>query len=254
MYVMEMIVLGSGTSVPHPKRGSAGYLVCSGGRSILVDVGLGTLQKLAALGISLAVPDAAAFTHLHLDHTAELAPLLFALRNPGFARTKMLTLLGAPGIRDFYARLRRMYGVWVEPLDYPLEIVEIDGRPVSLGGFTLWAFPVSHTPQSVAYRVEDPADGKTIVFSGDTDVCEGLVEAARGADLAVFECSFPDGRKAEGHLTAGEAGEIASRSGAKRLLLTHFYPECDGEDILGQCRNRYAGEILLAEDLLRVTV
>lgn len=251
---MEMIVLGSGTAVPHPERGSAGYLVRGGGRTILVDAGPGTLQKLAALGISVAEPDAAAFTHLHLDHTAELAPLLFALRNPGIGRTKTLTLLGAHGFRDFYARLRRMYGAWVEPLDYPLEIEEIDIRPVSLGGFLLRAFPVSHTPQSVAYRVEDPTDGKAVAFSGDTDICEGLVDAARGADLAVFECSFPDGRKVEGHLTPREAGEIASRSGAKRLLLTHFYPECEGEDILGQCRKTYSGEILLAEDLLRLSV
>ena len=251
---MDMIVLGSGTGVPHPKRGSAGYLIHAGGRMILVDVGLGTLQKLAVLGISLAEPDAAAFTHLHLDHTAELAPLLFALRNSGIGRTKALTLLGAPGFADFVGRLRRLYGTWVEPLNYPLEIRELDGGPVSLGGFTLRAFPVFHTPQSVAYRVEDPADGKSIAFSGDTDRCEGLIEAARHADLAVFDCSYPDGRKVEGHLTPGEAGEIASRSGAKRLLLTHFYPECDGEDIVGQCRNRFAGEILLAEDLLRVTV
>lgn len=251
---MEMIVLGSGTAVPHPERGSAGYLVRGGGRTILVDVGLGTLRTLAALGISLVEPDAAAFTHLHLDHTAELAPLLFALRNPGIGRTKTLTLLGAFGFRDFYARLRRMYGAWVEPLDYRLEIEEIDARPVSLGGFSLRAFPVSHTPQSVAFRVEDPADGKAMAFSGDTDVCEGLVDAARGADLAVFECSFPDDRKVEGHLTPGEAGEIAARAGAKRLLLTHFYPECEGEDILGQCRKTYSGEILLAEDLLRVSV
>jgi ribonuclease BN (tRNA processing enzyme) len=81
-----------------------------------------------------------------------------------------------------------------------------------------------------------PANGKSIAFSGDTDVCEGLVEAARDANLAVFESSFPDGQKAVGHLTPGEAGEIASRSNAERLLLTHFYPECEGEDIFVQCR------------------
>lgn len=251
---METIVLGSGTSVPHPRRGSSGYLIRRGGVTLLVDAGLGTLQKLAVLGVSLAEPDAVAFTHLHLDHTAELAPLLFGLRNPGIGRTKKLTLLGAPGFRDFYARLRRMYGGWVEPLDYPLEVEEVEDRLYPLGDLVLSAFPVAHTPQSVAFRVEDPGAGKTVVFSGDTDVCEGLVAAARKADLAVFECSFPEGRKVEGHLTPGEAGELAARAGAKRLLLTHFYPECEGEDILGQCRKAYPGEILLAEDLLRVSV
>jgi len=251
---MEVTVLGSGTAVPHPERGSAGYLIRGGGRSALVDLGPGTLRTLAAIGVSPSDPEAVAFTHLHLDHTAELAPLLFALRNPGIGRTKPLTLLGAQGFREFYARLRRMYGPWVEPLAYPLEIEEVDRRPVSFGGFTLRAFPVLHTPQSVAFRVEDPSTGRTVTFSGDSDRCDGLVDAARGADLAVFECSFPDGRKVEGHLTPGEAGEIASRAGAKRLLLTHFYPDCEGEDLLGQCRRTYGGEILLAEDRLRIAV
>ncbi len=251
---MECVVLGSGTAVPHPRRGSAGNLVRHAGCTVLVDTGLGTLQKLAVLGISLAEPDAVAFTHLHLDHTAELAPLLFSLKNAGIGRRKELTLLGAPGFRDFYDRLRRAYGPWVEAGDYPLVIEEISGRPVSLGSLVLSAVPVSHTPQSVAYRLEEPEAGKAIAFSGDTDVCAGLVAAARSVDVAVFECSFPNERKVEGHLTPREAGEVAAAARVKRLVLTHFYPECEGADILGQCRETYSGEIILAEDLLRLAV
>ncbi|MGA7105501.1 MAG: MBL fold metallo-hydrolase [Candidatus Deferrimicrobiaceae bacterium] len=251
---MECIVLGSGTAVPHPRRGSAGHMVRHGGCTLLVDAGLGTLQKLAVLGVSLAAPDAVAFTHLHLDHTAELAPLLFSLRNAGIGRRKALTLLGAPGFLDFYERLRWVYGSWVEGGEYPLLVKEISGRPVSLGSLVLTAVPVSHTPQSVAYRVEDPEAGKAVAFSGDTDVCEGLVESARNADVAVFECSFPNERKVEGHLTPGEAGEVAAEARVKRLVLTHFYPECEGSDILGQCRETFSGEVILAEDLLRISV
>jgi ribonuclease BN (tRNA processing enzyme) len=251
---MECVVLGSGTAVPHPRRGSAGHLLRHGGCTLLIDAGLGTLQKLAVLGVSLAAPDAVAFTHLHLDHTAELAPLLFSLKNAGIGRSKALTILGAPGFRDFYERLRRTYGSWVEAGDYPLRVEEISARPLSLGSLVLTAVPVVHTSHSVAYRVEDPGTGKVAAFSGDTDVCEGLVAAARNADLAVFECSFPNERKAEGHLTPREAGEIASWARVKRLVLTHFYPECEGADILGQCRETYAGEIILAEDLLRIRV
>lgn len=251
---MECVVLGSGTAVPHPRRGSAGYLLRHAGCTVLVDAGLGTLQKLAVLGVSPAEPDAVAFTHLHLDHTAELAPLLFSLRNAGVGRRKALTLLGAPGFRDFYERLRRTYGSWVEAEGYPLLVEEISVRPVSLGSLVITAVPVSHTPQSVAYRVEDPETGKSVAFSGDTDVCGGLVAAARNADVGVFECSFPDERKVEGHLTPREAGEMASAARVRRLVLTHFYPECEGADILGRCRETYAGEIILAEDLLRVAV
>src|SRR3972149_3518987 len=70
---MECFVLGWGAAVPHPRRGPAGHLLRHGGCTLLIDAGLGTLQKLAVLGVSLAAPDAVAFTPLHLDHTAELA-------------------------------------------------------------------------------------------------------------------------------------------------------------------------------------
>lgn len=240
--------------MPHPRRGSAGNMVRHGGCTLLVDAGLGTLQKLAVLGVSLAEPDVVAFTHLHLDHTAELAPMLFSLRNTGIGRGKALTLLGAPGFRDFHERLRGTYGSWVEAEDYSLLVEEITSRPVSIGSLVLTAVPVLHTPQSVAFRVEDTETGKVIAFSGDTDVCAGIVTAARNADVAVLECSFPNERKVRGHLTPAEAGELATAARVKKLVLTHFYPECEEADILGQCRKTYSGEIILAEDLLRVPV
>lgn len=251
---MECIILGTGTAVPHPRRGAAGNLVRHRGCTLLIDAGPGTLQKLALLDVSLAEPDAVAFTHLHLDHTAELAPLLFALRNPGVGRGKALSLLGAPGFRDFHDRIRRTYGSWVEERGYSLLVEEVSTRPVSLGPLELTAFPVSHTPQSVAFRVEDTETGKVIAFSGDTDVCPGVVTAARDADVAVFECSFPAGSKVEGHLTPVEAGDLATAARVRRLVLTHFYPECEDADILGQCRETYSGEVILACDLLRISV
>lgn len=251
---MECFILGSGTAVPHPLRGSPGNLVRRTGCTLLVDAGPGTLQKLAALGVSPAEPDAVAFTHLHLDHTAELAPLLFSLKNPEIARRKPLILLGAPGFRDFYDRLRRAYGSWVDAENYPLLVEELSVRPVSLGSLVLTAAPVAHTPQSVAFRVEDPETRRVVAFSGDTDVCEGLVAASRNADVAVFECSFPNEQKVGGHLTPREAGEMATAARVKKLVLTHFYPGCEEADILGQCREAYSGEIVLAHDLLRVPV
>jgi ribonuclease BN (tRNA processing enzyme) len=249
---MELVVLGSGTAVPHPERGSAGYLVRQGGYTFLVDTGLGTLHKLAVLGISLAEPDAVVYTHLHLDHTAELAPMLFALKNTGIGRRRPLVLYGAPGLGDFFGRLCRAYGRWVEPpFDFPFSVEEgVVERGAALGPLEMTAFPVLHTPQSVALRIEDPAGGRVLAFSGDSDVCEGLAAAVRGAD--VVECSCPEGRKVEGHLTPGEAGRIASRAGVRRLVLTHFYPECDGEDVAGQCRKEFGGEIILAADLMRL--
>lgn len=249
---MDVVVLGSGTAVPHARRGGPAVLVREGETSLLVDAGTGTLQKLALLGVSLAALDAAAFTHLHVDHTAELASLLFALRNTGIGRTKPLPLYGGPGFRAFHRKLVRMYGAWLDPLPFPLTVEEAGERAVAVGPLGVTAFPVAHSAASVAYRIEGPG-GKAVAVSGDTDVCEGIVAAARGADLAVLECSFPEGAKAAGHLVPSEAGRIARLAGVRRLVLTHFYPECEGEDIAGPCGREYGGEILLAEDLLRLT-
>jgi ribonuclease BN (tRNA processing enzyme) len=91
-------------------------------------------------------------------------------------------------------------------------------------------------------------------MSGDTDYCQSIVDLAREADLLVLECSFPEGRKVEGHLTPSLAGRIASESHCRRLLLTHLYPVCDSADVVGPCRDIFKGDIILAEDLMRVIV
>ena len=57
-----------------------------------------------------------------------------------------------------------------------------------------------------------------------------------------------------GHLTPSLAGEIASAARVKKLVLTHFYPECDRADISDQCRKTYSGPLILAEDLMRINV
>ena len=112
---------------------------------------------------------------------------------------------------------------------------------------------MTHMSESVGYRIEFK-DGKSMVISGDTDYCKNLVDLAFEADLLVIECSFPDGKKIEGHLTPALAGRIGLESRCKRLLLTHLYPICDQFDILKQCEKVYKGEIILGEDLMRISI
>ena len=64
------------------------------------------------------------------------------------------------------------------------------------------------------------SNGKSIVYSGDTDYCPELIELADNCDLLILECSFPDDMKVEGHLTPSEAGKIAAET--KTNLQTSF--------------------------------
>ncbi len=81
-----------------------------------------------------------------------------------------------------------------------------------------------------------------------------LVGLARDSDLLICESALPDEMKTRGHLTPSLAGQIAEQSRTKKLVLTHFYPECDRVDIESQCRRAYSGPLVLAEDLMRIHV
>jgi ribonuclease BN (tRNA processing enzyme) len=112
--------------------------------------------------------------------------------------------------------------------------------------------PIRHTAQSLGYRLV--GDTGSIAFSGDADECDELVELARDVDVFVCEAATPDGQKLDGHLTPQLTAGYAARANVRRLVLTHFYPECSGHDLRAAAASAFAGELILAEDLQQLTV
>ncbi|MBM4062089.1 MAG: MBL fold metallo-hydrolase [Planctomycetes bacterium] len=248
---MRLTILGSGTAIPVPDRFPAGHLLQHGGAAVLVDCGPGVLRRLAQAGIGPAGLDAVLLTHYHPDHCADLAALLFALRAPTFAGRPPLQVFGAPGLERLVRTLTEAWP-WLQPRGYPLELVELQPGEFPLGPFAVRALPIRHTMQSLGYRFA--AAGGSVAFSGDADECDELVELARDADVFVCDAATPDGQKLDGHLTPGIAGEFARRAGARTLVPTHFYPECEGHDLRAMAAARFGGRVVLAEDLLRLDV
>jgi ribonuclease BN (tRNA processing enzyme) len=244
---MRLTVLGSGTAVPNADRFPAGYAVTHRGGTLLVDLGPGTLRRLPAAGIDLGTVRSVLFTHYHTDHCADVAALLFALRNPRFAGRDPLVLHGAPGLVRLVGKLTEAWP-WLEPRGYELRLVELAPGRHTIDVLTVEAIPIRHTAQSLGYRVGDGAG--TIAFSGDADECDELVDLARDADLFVCDTASPDDQKLDGHLTPGLAAAYAARARTKTLVMTHFYPECDGVDLVAEARRRFAGGIVAAEDLM----
>ena len=108
-------------------------------------------------------------------------------------------------------------------------------------------------------QVSEPRPGQSAAFVMDTRLCDGVAQLAEGVDLLVVEATFleADARLARdhGHLTAAEAARTAAEAGVRRLVLTHFsqrYPDTEGH--LAEARRYFDGEIVLAEDLMRVPV
>jgi len=250
---MRLTILGSGTAIPSLTRGSPGLLVEVAGQSLLFDGGAGTLPRLLGAGVTVLDLDRVFYTHLHPDHTGDLVPLLFALRNPAWQRMKPLYVTGPKGFRAYHEGLVRLYGDWISAKNYDLILEEVLEKVTEGGGFRVIPKEVVHLRHSLCYRVES-ADGKSLVYSGDTTYCDAIIEAARGADLLVLECSAPDEQPMKNHLTPTQAGQIAALAGCRRLVLTHFNPICDEYDIVTPCRKVFGGELILAEDLMRLSV
>jgi ribonuclease BN (tRNA processing enzyme) len=161
--------------------------------------------------------------------------------------------MGGPGFKTFFEKLEKLYGSWIEPQSYHLTVKEISNGPMLYRDFKIFSKPTAHISGSVGYRIEFK-DGKSVAVSGDTDYCQNIVDLGVEVDLLILECSFPEGKKVEGHLIPSLAGRIAMESRCKRLLLTHLYPVCDQFDILKQCSEVYQGEIIVGEDLMRIKI
>jgi len=254
---IRVTILGSGTCVPSLKRSSCSVLMQTGNAVLLFDSGPGTMRRLLETDTTIFDLTGILYSHLHPDHTGELVPLLFATKYPDeTTRQQPLSIVAGRGFAKFFQKLEAAYGKWMMLAPGLVNIVELDNRSPDahhFGDVVVASAPVEHNDESVAFRVTNPA-GCSVVYSGDTDSSESLVDLAKDADLLICESSLPDEMRVPGHLTPSLAGKIATRAGVKKLLLTHFYPPCDQVDIARQCRKTYSGPLLLAEDLMQVDV
>jgi len=252
---MKFTILGSGTAVPRLNRNMSSYLLEVSNNKILFDSGPGTIRQLLNINIDILDIGHIFYTHLHNDHVNDLGAIIWS-NNYGMHRQKTLNLYGPKKFKKYYKMLVRKV---LKPtkLYYDININEMWNNstikiPTKNGDVTIKSIKSKHTDNSISYRIEH--DNKSIVYSGDTDYAKEIIEISKNADLLVLECSFPNNKKVKGHLTPHYCGKIATKANVKKLVLTHFYPECDLFDIKQQCKKEYKGEIVLAKDFMTIMV
>jgi ribonuclease BN (tRNA processing enzyme) len=247
---MEIFLLGSGTAIPVPQHSTAGLILKAGGQQLLFDIGPGTLTRLHLADVECGELDHLLLTHLHPDHTLDLATLLLVYNYaPGAERKRPFEITGCRGLAKFYKRMVDLYPE-VAPSTFELEFRETHRDQFEIGKLRIRTAPTGHTPDSVAYRVED--DEHAVVYSGDAAPQGELAQLAEGADVMVSECSFPAGWPSEDHLNADTLGDIAERAGVKTLVTVHAYPPALEVDLVGQLQSRYRGRIVQGVDGLRI--
>lgn len=200
-----------------------------GERAWLVDGGSGTMQRCARMGVDPRTVDGLFYSHRHPDHCGDLVPLLFALHATRPPRARDLPIWAGEGFTGFLSGLRGVYGRWIDigpPAELRVTELSLSAESrVDLGDLVVRTRPAVHGAGALHLRFE--AEGRSVVFSGDTAASEELIALAEGADLLVCECAGPDDDPIPGHLTPRDVAEIARRARPREIWLTHLYPGVD---------------------------
>ncbi|GLU50456.1 MBL fold metallo-hydrolase [Nocardiopsis ansamitocini] len=241
---MRLTIIGSSGSFPGPTSPASCYLIEAGGFRLLLDLGngaLGTLQRYT----DIYAIDAVYLSHLHADHCFDLCSYWVARTFPEGGPKPRIPVYGPPGVAE---RMAEAYGLDPRPgMRETFDFREIAPGRRGIGPFTAAFDHVNHPVEAFGIRLEH--HGSSFAYSGDTGACDELVELARDTDLFLCEASFQDHKEhpKDMHLTGSEAGEHASRAGARKLLLTHLVPWNDNERTLAEARGTYNGPLGLAQ-------
>ncbi|WP_317056096.1 MBL fold metallo-hydrolase [Roseovarius rhodophyticola] len=225
-------------------------LVQMGGRTLLVDAGLGATRAICDAGLPLTAIDAVLITHMHSDHVMELGPLLHTAWTTGLRQ--QLPIFGPPGLEDYWEG-------FLNAMNYDIALREVDEgrpdfhslftighitdeRPIDLDGVLVTALRNIHPPVADSFALKFQHGADTLVLSGDTEPMPEMIPFARGADLLVHEAMLPEGIQAivdrmgyddatrlidhilRSHSPAAEVGRIAAAAGVGALALNHFVP------------------------------
>jgi len=253
----QTVVLGSCGAWPEPGRACSGFVVEHAEFRIVMDLGYGTLTRLLTLVDSHvgAGIDAVIITHKHPDHMLDLHGL-FRARWFGDRDASPIPLYAPDGV------VQRLQGLEEDDEGAILEIFDWhplpDEQPYDVGPFELSSWSLPHFVPNAGVRLA--ADDLTVAYTGDTGPDPSLAELAYDADLFIAEASDrrqhtdtpPAAHGQRMHLTAHDAGAAAQAAGAKRLLLTHFWPGNDREASRAEATAAFDGEVMIANEGLRI--
>lgn len=220
---MRLTVLGNNGPYPAPGGACSGYLLesDSGNTAILLDCGTGVLARLTER-ISLQKLNAVVLSHLHFDHMSDMLPMHYALQfNPRMKPLHVFAPMQPIEIRSLLSG--NNIDVW------PM-------KETTVGEMKLSFCPVRHPVETFAIAVE--CDGTRMVYTGDSNTDFALELFCDGADMILADSglSSEDYTEQAPHLSAALCGQLAKDTGAKRLLLTHFNPKYNYDDLCDEAR------------------
>jgi ribonuclease BN (tRNA processing enzyme) len=204
----HLVLLGTqGGPNFNPQRNETASALVVDGKPYLVDCGYGALGALRAAGLNHRDIATVFLTHLHDDHTSDLAALLSHQWTDG--RIEPTLVVGPYGTEALVAAALAFSAAnaAIRLADEARSVLPRDmfsGRDIAATAEPTRAFADdrvratavenTHFPPSakekvpyraLSYRLD--TDGRSVTFSGDTSYSENLIELARGCDVLVCE-------------------------------------------------------------------
>jgi ribonuclease Z len=281
-------VLGAGTPTPTPTRFGSAYAVEVAGELIMVDCGPAATHKLVKAGLWPTDVDYLFFTHHHFDHDIDYPCFLLCRWDQSSGQENQLQVFGPTLTEKITEGIIGENGLfahdWKARINHPLSqkvfqnrggtlprippnVLAKDvgpGKVYSGKDWEVTAAPALHVQpylDSLAYRI-DSSEG-SVVFTGDTEPCQPVVDLAKDVDVLVSMC-WDDQEvmeaNGEAHRQCGTTGaaQMAQDAGAKKLVLVHIGPNLAGhgpmEKGLGDIRSIYDGEVIFSDELLTVDI
>jgi ribonuclease BN (tRNA processing enzyme) len=237
-------MLGTGTIRSEQTMACSSSLIKTQKDTILVDCGPGCLIRLREAGNDVRHINRIFITHFHPDHISDLVSILFAYYHSGETK-KIIEINGPAGLNALTNNLRITYGSWMHSELFLFQ--ELQSNEITIPDGKMKWLKVRHNEESIGFRFQ--LNDKVISFSGDSGDCPELIELSEDANLAIFECAHPNTHPDPFHLNPSALAEIVTASQAKKIVLTHLYPETMRENPLAIIRKRYKGPVSVATDL-----
>lgn len=215
--------LGSGDNFGSGGRFQTCIYVNSGKSKFLIDCGASSLIAMKHFGINPLDIETILITHLHGDHFAGL-PFFILDAQLISRRTDPLLIAGPPGLKERNrSAMEIMFpGSSRTKQKFNINYLELQPNvPARIGALRVIAAEVIHGSGAPSYALRVECGAKSIVYTGDTEWTDRLIDLACGADLLVAESYYYE-KKMKNHLNYKTLMERRGELNCKRIILTHM--------------------------------
>jgi ribonuclease Z len=289
---LEVTLLGTSSPMHVPHRFGPSQIITGGTVRLLIDTGWGATLRLYQNATPPQTIDAVFITHLHSDHTTDMADFL-VMRWVGGIQSP-IKIYGPAGTKRMIAGFQEAMAadtkyrldhhgdkLWSGGLAADITEIEAGDDPVEVarfGDLVVKTFEVDHRPVKPAYGFRFENNGKAITISGDTNPCAGLLNGSKDADIMVCDSmnlsmmkTLENSLRTMGntvqaslledahnyHAPIDAMAEVAQKAGVKHLLLSHVMPPVADEQVpmfIAGLDKVFSGKLSVGHDLEKFSV